>query len=146
MLLLYILWDGWPIFMISDSKEKLQKEVEYTLIKPDCHSWWISKMQSGREDTLEERYAIKYQSCPLIDPTQVILQIGGGIPSHWYFHNFFAICIWIYTAFRIKMLKAIVIHLHFHIVSVYIHLNNTIHIHNIYGSPVSAGPYFLLLK
>ena len=25
-----------------------------------CHSWWISKMQSGREDTLEERYAIKF--------------------------------------------------------------------------------------
>ena len=31
-----------------------------TLLKPDCHSWWISKMQSGREDTLEERYAIKF--------------------------------------------------------------------------------------
>ena len=29
------------------------------LLKPDCHSWRISKiMQSGREDTLEERYAI----------------------------------------------------------------------------------------
>ena len=28
--------------------------------KPDCHSWWISKMQSGCEDTLEERYAIKF--------------------------------------------------------------------------------------
>ena len=25
--------------------------------KPECHSWWISKMQS---DTLEERYAIKF--------------------------------------------------------------------------------------
>ena len=25
--------------------------------KSDCHSWWISKMQSGRE---EERYAIKF--------------------------------------------------------------------------------------
>ena len=31
----------------------------YTLLKPDCHSWQISKMQSGREDSLEERYAIK---------------------------------------------------------------------------------------
>ena len=31
-----------------------------TLLKPDCHSWWISKMQSGREDTLEEWYAIKF--------------------------------------------------------------------------------------
>ena len=28
-------------------------------LKPDCHSSWISKMQSGREDTLEERYGIK---------------------------------------------------------------------------------------
>ena len=35
MLLLYILWDDWPIFKIS-------------------------KMQSGCEDTLEERYAIKF--------------------------------------------------------------------------------------
>ena len=60
MLLLYISWDDWPIFMISPSNEKLQQELEYTLLKPDCHSWWISKMQSGREDTLEERYAIKF--------------------------------------------------------------------------------------
>ena len=42
MLLLYILWDDWPIFMISDSNEQLQQQVEYTLLKPDCHSWWIS--------------------------------------------------------------------------------------------------------
>ena len=60
MLLLYILWDDWPIFMISGWNEHLQQEFEYTLLKPDCHSWWISKMQSGREDTLEERYAIKF--------------------------------------------------------------------------------------
>ena len=46
--------------MISDSNEQLQQQLEYTLLKPDCHSWWISKMQSGREDTLEERYAIKF--------------------------------------------------------------------------------------
>ena len=57
MLLLYILWDDWPIFMISGLNEQLQQQ--YTLIKPDCHSRWISKMQSGREDTLEERYVIK---------------------------------------------------------------------------------------
>ena len=56
MLLLYILWDDWPIFMISGSKEQLLQELEYTLLKPDCHSWWISKMQSGRD---EEQYAIK---------------------------------------------------------------------------------------
>ena len=29
-------------------------------IHPDCHSWWISKMQSGREDTFQEWYAIKF--------------------------------------------------------------------------------------
>ena len=60
MLLLYILWDDWPIFMISDSNEQLQQELEYALLNPDCHSWWISKMQSGWEDTLEEWYAIKF--------------------------------------------------------------------------------------
>ena len=59
ILLLYILWDDWPIFMISGSNQQLQHELEYTLLKPDCHSWWISKMQSGREDSLEDRYAIK---------------------------------------------------------------------------------------
>ena len=60
MLFLYILWDDWIIFMISGSNEQLQKELEYSLLKPDCRSWWISKKQSGREDTLEERYAIKF--------------------------------------------------------------------------------------
>ena len=56
MLLLYILCDDWPIFMISGSNEQLQQQLEYILLKPDCHSWGISKMQSGHE---EERYAIK---------------------------------------------------------------------------------------
>ena len=60
MLLLYILWDGWPIFMIPGSNEQRQQELKYILLKPDCHNWWISKIQSGREDTLEERYAIKF--------------------------------------------------------------------------------------
>ena len=55
MLLLYILWADWPIFMISASNEQLQ--LKYTLLNPDCHSWWISKLQS---DTLEERYAIRF--------------------------------------------------------------------------------------
>ena len=58
MLLLYILWDGWPIFTISASNEQLQQQLEYTPLKPDCHSRWISNMQS---DTLEERYAIKFR-------------------------------------------------------------------------------------
>ena len=48
MLLLYMLWA---------SNEQLQQELEYTLLKPGCHSWWISKMQS---DTSEERYTIKF--------------------------------------------------------------------------------------
>ena len=56
MLLLYSLWDDWPIFRISGSNEQLQQELECTLLKPDYHSWSISKMQSGRE---EEWYAIK---------------------------------------------------------------------------------------
>ena len=31
MLLLYILRDDWPIFMISASNEQLQQQLEYTL-------------------------------------------------------------------------------------------------------------------
>ena len=46
--------------MISGLNKQLQQQLEYTLLKPDGHSWRISKMQSGREDTLEERYAIKF--------------------------------------------------------------------------------------
>ena len=46
--------------MISGSNQQLQQQLEYTLLKPDCHSWWISKMQCGRVDTLEEWYAIKF--------------------------------------------------------------------------------------
>ena len=46
--------------MISCSNKQLQKKLEYTLLKPDCNRWGISKMQSGRENTLEERYAIKF--------------------------------------------------------------------------------------
>ena len=42
--------------MISGSNKHLQEELESTLLKPDCHSWRISKMQC---DTLEEQYAIK---------------------------------------------------------------------------------------
>ena len=60
MLLLYILWDDWPIFMISRSNKQLQQQLEYTLLKANCHSWWISKMQSGHENTLEEQYTIKF--------------------------------------------------------------------------------------
>ena len=60
MLLLYILWDDWTNFMMSGLNEQQQQQMKYTLLQPDCHSWGIFKMQSGREDTLEERYAIKF--------------------------------------------------------------------------------------
>ena len=60
ILLLYILWDDWSIFMISSSNEKLHQQLEYSQLKPDCHCWWISKMQSGHEDTLEGQYEIKF--------------------------------------------------------------------------------------
>ena len=55
MLLLYIVWDDWPILMTSGLNERLQQQLEYTLLKADCNSWWISKMQS-----IEEWYAIKF--------------------------------------------------------------------------------------
>ena len=41
--------------MISGSNEHLHQELEYTLLIPDFHS-----MQSGRQDTLEEVYAVKF--------------------------------------------------------------------------------------
>ena len=66
--------------MISGSKEQLQQELEYTLLKPDWHSWRISKMQSGREDTLEEQYAIKlcFKLGKNATETYVMLQTDFG--------------------------------------------------------------------
>ena len=58
VLLLYIEWDDWLIFMILGLNEQLQQELEYTLLKLDCHNCWISEVQSGREVTLEERYKL----------------------------------------------------------------------------------------
>ena len=46
--------------MISGSNKQLQQQLEYTLLKPDCDSWLISNMQSGLDDTLEERCPIKF--------------------------------------------------------------------------------------
>ena len=61
MLLLYILWDDWPtFFMISGSNEELQQQLEYTLLKSDCIFEIHQLCQSGREDSLEEWYAIKF--------------------------------------------------------------------------------------
>ena len=59
ILLLYILWDDGPIFMITTSNEQLQQQLEYTQLKADCHSWWISKMQSRRQDTLAIKFCFK---------------------------------------------------------------------------------------
>ena len=59
MLLLYILWDHWAIFYDFRFKWTATEQLEYTLLKLNRYSRWISKMQSGHEDTLEERYAIK---------------------------------------------------------------------------------------
>ena len=65
--------------MISGSKEQLQQELEYSplLLKPDCHSWSISKMQSGHDDTLEELYAIKF-CFKLRETATEMLQIAFG--------------------------------------------------------------------
>ena len=89
MLLLYILWDEWPIFMILGSNQQLQQKLEYSLLKPDCHSWWISKMQSGREDTLEERYARKFcfKLRKNVTETYGMLQTAFR-PHEWIEHQF----------------------------------------------------------
>ena len=43
MLLLYILWDDWPFFYDFRFKWTATAGIRNTLLKPDCHSWWISK-------------------------------------------------------------------------------------------------------
>ena len=82
MLLLYILWDDGPIFMISGSNEQLQQQLEYTLLKTDCHSWW---MKSGREDSLEERYAMKFCFKLGKNDTETygMLQTAFGLRDSW---------------------------------------------------------------
>ena len=51
---------------LEGSNEQLQQQLEYTLLNTDYCSWWISKMQSQRADTLEERYAIKFVEVPVV--------------------------------------------------------------------------------
>ena len=57
MLLLNILWDDWPFFVISGSNEQLQQQLEHTLLKA-----WLSQLVNFRNViwTLEERCAIKF--------------------------------------------------------------------------------------
>ena len=64
MLLLYIVWDDRPIFMISGSNQQLQQQLEFTLLKPDCHSWGIPKMQSGREEDDMQQNCFKLGKMP----------------------------------------------------------------------------------
>ena len=68
------------MFMISGLNEQLRQELEYSQLKSECHSWWISKMQSGREDTLEEQYAIKFcfKLGKNVTETYGVLQTGFG--------------------------------------------------------------------
>ena len=77
MLLLHFLWIAydWPVFMISRSNEQLQQKLEYTLLKPDRHCWWISKIQSGCEDSLEERYAITFCFKPGKNATETYVML-----------------------------------------------------------------------
>ena len=52
MLLLYILWDDRPIFMISGWNEQLQQELEYTEVVgtvQQVHSSWRRLLRSGLE-------------------------------------------------------------------------------------------------
>ena len=77
MLLLYILWDDWPIFMISASNQQLQQQLEYPLLKPE-------KMQSGCEDTLEEQYVIKL--CFKLGKNAT--EMYGMLQTAWIEHEF----------------------------------------------------------
>ena len=76
--------------MISTSTEQLQWELEYTLLKPDCHSWWISKVQSGREDSLEERHVIKLCFLDLEKMPQKCMKCFRLLLEHlaWIEHRF----------------------------------------------------------
>ena len=56
MLLLYILWDDWPIFMISRSNQQLQQQAEYILLKPGE----FQKCNLDVRTILEGWYAIKF--------------------------------------------------------------------------------------
>ena len=61
MLLLYFLKDNWPFFFFFFRfKRTATAGIGTHPTKAWFHSWWISIMQSGHEDTLEERYAIKF--------------------------------------------------------------------------------------
>ena len=59
MLLLYILWEDYQFFF-NDFRFKWTAKVGIGINPTKAWlSWWISKIQSRREDTIEERYEIK---------------------------------------------------------------------------------------
>ena len=42
----------------------LQQQLEYTLLKPDCPSWWISKMQSDTyKNDMQYNYVLELEKC-----------------------------------------------------------------------------------
>ena len=71
----------WLTNFYDCSNEQLQQQLESTLLNPDCHSWWISKMQSGCEDTIEERYAIKF--CFKLGKTATETSLSQTIWPRW---------------------------------------------------------------
>ena len=77
--------------MISGSNEQQHQQLEYTLLNPDCHSWWISRMQYERLDTLEERYAIKLCFKPGKRPQKRMECFRLLLEHHaWIEHQFFS--------------------------------------------------------
>ena len=45
--------------MISGLNEQLQHELEYTLLKPDCHSWWISHKCNQTHEKNDIKFCFK---------------------------------------------------------------------------------------
>ena len=70
--------------MISGSNQQLQQQLEYTLLKPDCHSWWISKIQS---DTLEEQnFVLNLEKMPQKQRMECFRLLLGHLT--WIEHQF----------------------------------------------------------
>ena len=68
MLFPFSLWGDWTIFMIADSNEQPQQELEYTLLKPDCHSWWICKcnldVRTLYMNDMQSNTVLKFENMP----------------------------------------------------------------------------------
>ena len=76
--LISIMASNWRRKKAEDTpQQQLPTQLEYTLLKPDCHSWWISKIQPGREDTLEELFEL-FWTCKNATETYGMLQTAFG--------------------------------------------------------------------